>query len=227
MGASKNPFIGMSGIGMSGEEELFEETQAYSAVRADSEKRSDDANRPRKEVLRDALMQQSITGGTPLQQKALAAVCALSPHQNFSVDYTAPLLTLHGASTLTLNTPVRLQALLASLATVTTASTPPATRISLGNSQLDLQTRTLHAPLLSPLELTEKECAILCSLQHAFPAAVSRDALLEKVWQYHASTTTHTVETHLYRLRQKLENHGVTDFLIVTEAEGYKMAHSI
>jgi hypothetical protein len=49
-GASKNPFIGMSG-----EKENFSETQAYSSVRADSDKFSDAVNRPRKEVFRDAL----------------------------------------------------------------------------------------------------------------------------------------------------------------------------
>ena len=49
-GASKNPFIGMSG-----EKENFSETQAYVLVRAASDKFSDAANRPRKEVFRDAL----------------------------------------------------------------------------------------------------------------------------------------------------------------------------
>jgi hypothetical protein len=50
LGASKNPFIGMGG-----EKENFSETQAYVPVRAASEKFSDAANRPRKEVFRTAL----------------------------------------------------------------------------------------------------------------------------------------------------------------------------
>jgi pimeloyl-ACP methyl ester carboxylesterase len=61
LSTSSNPFIGMSG-----EKEFFEETQAYSSVRADSEKKSDDANRPRKEVNRRALLYDGGSHALPL-----------------------------------------------------------------------------------------------------------------------------------------------------------------
>ena len=55
------------------------------------------------------------------------------------------------------------------------------------------------------LRLTEKETAILRYLYRAAPSVVRRDVLLREVWGYNANVTTHTLETHIYRLRQKIE----------------------
>ncbi|MDB5559368.1 MAG: DNA-binding response regulator, partial [Enterovirga sp.] len=57
----------------------------------------------------------------------------------------------------------------------------------------------------SKLKLTEKETAILRVLYRADQKVVSRDILLQEVWGYNAAVTTHTLETHVYRLRQKIE----------------------
>jgi DNA-binding response OmpR family regulator len=162
-----------------------------------------------------------MTGCTPVQKKALSEVLSLCPQQNFTVACTASDITLTGETAITLKTPVRLGVLLQAITAIQTAAQGIATAIVIHNSTLAPLSRTLTFPDLPPLDLTEKECAILCSLQQAFPAAVTKETLLESVWQYHPSTTTHTVETHVYRLRQKLENHGVSDFSIVTAAEGY------
>ena len=157
-----------------------------------------------------------------MQKKALNEVLSLCPQQNFTVTYSPTDITLTGeTTTMMVKTPVRLGVLLQAIAAIQTAPQSTATAIVIHNSTLAPLSRTLTFPDLPPLDLTEKECAILCSLQQAFPAAVTKETLLESVWQYHPSTTTHTVETHVYRLRQKLENHGVTDFSIVTAAEGY------
>ena len=73
------------------------------------------------------------------------------------------------------------------------------------------------------LRLTEKETAILRYLYRAGQAVVSRDILLKEVWGYNANVTTHTLETHIYRLRQKVEVDPAKAVLLVTEAGGYKL----
>jgi DNA-binding response OmpR family regulator len=75
----------------------------------------------------------------------------------------------------------------------------------------------------SKLKLTEKETAILRYLYRAGQKVVSRDALLSEVWGYNANVTTHTLETHIYRLRQKIENNPSSARLLVTEPGGYKL----
>ena len=75
----------------------------------------------------------------------------------------------------------------------------------------------------SKLRLTEKETAILRYLYRAGEAVVSRDVLLKEVWGYNAAVTTHTLETHIYRLRQKIEVDPTRALLLVTEAGGYKL----
>ena len=75
----------------------------------------------------------------------------------------------------------------------------------------------------SKLRLTEKETAILRYLYRAGQAVVSRDVLLKEVWGYNAAVTTHTLETHIYRLRQKIESDPAHAVLLITEAGGYKL----
>jgi hypothetical protein len=69
----------------------------------------------------------------------------------------------------------------------------------------------------SKLKLTEKETAILRYLYRAGAKVVSRDVLLAEVWGYNANVTTHTLETHIYRLRQKIETNPSTARILVTE----------
>lgn len=75
----------------------------------------------------------------------------------------------------------------------------------------------------SRLRLTEKETAILRFLYRAGQNVVTRDILLREVWGYNAQVTTHTLETHIYRLRQKIEDDPANAKLLVTEAGGYKL----
>ncbi len=75
----------------------------------------------------------------------------------------------------------------------------------------------------SKLRLTEKETAILRFLYRAGQRVVTRDVLLQEVWGYNANVTTHTLETHIYRLRQKIEKDPSAAQLLVTEAGGYKL----
>lgn len=74
------------------------------------------------------------------------------------------------------------------------------------------------------LRLTDKEANILKYLYRAGDKAVSREVLLAEVWGYNAGVTTHTLETHVYRLRQKIELDPANARLLVTEAGGYRLA---
>ena len=73
------------------------------------------------------------------------------------------------------------------------------------------------------VRLTEKETSILKYLYRAGEKIVSRETLLHEVWGYNAGVTTHTLETHIYRLRQKIEKDPSHAELLVTETGGYKL----
>lgn len=73
------------------------------------------------------------------------------------------------------------------------------------------------------IELTEKEAGILKYLYRESGKAVNRDELLTEVWGYHSAVTTHTIETHIYRLRKKIEADPADAKLVVTEAGGYRL----
>jgi DNA-binding response OmpR family regulator len=73
------------------------------------------------------------------------------------------------------------------------------------------------------VRLTEKETSILKYLYRAGEKVVTRDVLLHEVWGYNAGVTTHTLETHIYRLRQKIEKDPSRAELLVTELGGYKL----
>ncbi|APF36033.1 response regulator transcription factor [Chelatococcus daeguensis] len=75
----------------------------------------------------------------------------------------------------------------------------------------------------SKLKLTEKETAILRFLYRAGQKVVTREVLLAEVWGYNANVTTHTLETHIYRLRQKIEQDPSNARILVTEQGGYKL----
>ena len=73
------------------------------------------------------------------------------------------------------------------------------------------------------IRLTEKEAAILKFLYRAGTHPVARQVLLNEVWGYNAAVTTHTLETHIYRLRQKIEPDPANARLLVTEGGGYRL----
>ena len=73
------------------------------------------------------------------------------------------------------------------------------------------------------VRLTEKETSILKYLYRAGAKAVSREELLTEVWGYNAGVTTHTLETHIYRLRQKIEPEPGQARLLLTDAGGYRL----
>jgi len=73
------------------------------------------------------------------------------------------------------------------------------------------------------VRLTEKETAILKYLYRAGDKTIGRDVLLNEVWGYNSGVTTHTLETHVYRLRQKIERDPGKAEILVTEPGGYRL----
>jgi DNA-binding response OmpR family regulator len=74
------------------------------------------------------------------------------------------------------------------------------------------------------VRLTDKETNILKYLYRAGAKVISREELLTEVWGYNAGVTTHTLETHVYRLRQKIEPDPTGPKILITEAGGYRLA---
>jgi len=73
------------------------------------------------------------------------------------------------------------------------------------------------------IRLTEKETNILKYLYRAEGRPIAREELLDKVWGYHREANTHTLETHVYRLRQKIEPDPQRARILVTESGGYRL----
>ncbi|MDB5374620.1 MAG: DNA-binding response regulator [Belnapia sp.] len=85
--------------------------------------------------------------------------------------------------------------------------------------------RLLHdAARNRKVRLTDKECTILKFLYRADGKAVAREVLLNEIWGYSSAVSTHTLETHIYRLRQKIEPDPTHARLLLTETGGYKLA---
>ena len=74
------------------------------------------------------------------------------------------------------------------------------------------------------IRLTEKETSILKFLYRAGGKPVTRDILLDEVWGYNSGVTTHTLETHVYRLRQKIEPDPSSASILLTESGGYRLS---
>ena len=83
--------------------------------------------------------------------------------------------------------------------------------------------KLLTDPRGRKVRLTEKETNILKYLYRAGGKPVSREELLTEVWGYNAGVTTHTLETHVYRLRQKIEPEPASAQILLTEAGGYRL----
>jgi DNA-binding response OmpR family regulator len=83
--------------------------------------------------------------------------------------------------------------------------------------------KLLLNPNGSKVRLTEKETSILRHLYRAGQRSVPRQTLLQEVWGYNPEVTTHTLETHIYRLRQKMEKDSVVPAILITEAGGYRL----
>lgn len=91
-------------------------------------------------------------------------------------------------------------------------------------SDFELQVRERKLTNLKNQEthrLTGKECEILAFFYKRKGEEISKDDLLKNIWSYHPDVATHTLETHIYRLRQKLEENPTTPQLLLNCKDGY------
>jgi DNA-binding response OmpR family regulator len=129
-------------------------------------------------------------------------------------------LAAHGAGEHTLTCPFGPQSLIQRLTMLGSTHT---VRLNAGWS-LNLQARMLTHPDAAALLLTEKECALLKHLAASHPTPIAREDLLEQVWGMAGDIDTHTLETHIYRLRAKLEPLTPPPCDIVTRDSAYMLA---
>ncbi len=85
------------------------------------------------------------------------------------------------------------------------------------------QDKVITDPAGADIPLTDKEVEILIFLARHHRRAVGRDELLRHVWRYQQGVDTHTLETHIYRLRQKLGDAAENAQLLLTEEGGYRL----
>jgi DNA-binding response OmpR family regulator len=95
--------------------------------------------------------------------------------------------------------------------------------LTIGPYRLSLATRTLSHEDGTSQKLTDKEAEFLHFMHRARGEIVPREVLLAEIWGYNARVTTHTLETHIYRLRQKIERDPAHAGLLITEAGGYRL----
>jgi len=84
--------------------------------------------------------------------------------------------------------------------------------------------KILFSPMGSKIHLTEKETLMLKLLYGASGKAISREKLMDEVWGSDSDAASRTLDTHIYRLRQKIEKEPSRPQLLVTEDGGYKLA---
>ena len=119
--------------------------------------------------------------------------------------------------------PIRIGALIGRLRSLAETGTQVA--IAIGPYHFDSAAKRLSLPARGEVvHLTEKETEILRALARAGTTAVPREQLLSEVWRYNPEVTTHTLETHIYRLRQKMETDAAPGPFLLTEAGGYRLA---
>lgn len=119
--------------------------------------------------------------------------------------------------------PVRLPELVARLRALLAAyEASPEAEIALGGFAFHPAAKLMRRADGARIRLTEKEAAILLYLHRAGERPVPREELLGEVWGYSSAVTTHTLETHIYRLRRKIEGGG-GERILLTDEGGYRL----
>lgn len=159
--------------------------------------------------------------GQPSDTVLAQAGCALPIVALTSADDSRPPAGAGGQVSL-LRKPLRVEALLAGVRAGLAAG---AGALAIGPCRLFASSRTLVGARGEPVRLTDKETQILARLAAAIGRVVPRETLLAEVWGYGAAVATHTIETHVYRLRRKLARATADGAgLILAEGGGYRLA---
>lgn len=169
-------------------------------------------------VARSLRAMLELAGHTPCPAEAAELVIRDDIHPLHSSAATViPQLTLGGDRVDALPCPLRIDVLLQTIARASAPALPLA-----GGWSLDMAARLLRHAVRTPQALTEKECALLASLASA-QAPMPREQLLCRVWGVAAQVETHTLETHIYRLRTKLNGLSPSPGDLVTEGGSYRL----
>ncbi len=120
--------------------------------------------------------------------------------------------------------PLRLQDLLAEIEAVVQKANSPEIWQLAGVCELHIrQKQLLHVPSGKTADVTDKEMQLLQALLEAGDAVISREAMLKELWGYDETVDTHTLETHIYRLRSKIKDITGSDGMIEAVGGGYKL----
>ncbi|WP_158596174.1 response regulator transcription factor [Oleomonas cavernae] len=150
-----------------------------------------------------------------------AAGCTLPIVALTAADDSRPPAGAGGQVSL-LRKPLRIEAVLAGVQAGLAAG---AGALAIGPCRLFASSRMLVGAAGEPVRLTDKETQILARLAAAIGRVVPREILLAEVWGYGAAVATHTIETHVYRLRRKLAKATADGAgLILAEGGGYRLA---
>ncbi len=129
----------------------------------------------------------------------------------------------NSASVRHLPPPVKASALIAILQNAHRSESNAPSILKIGNHTLDVRESLWISTGKESVRLTEKEVAILSYLARLKGSTISREDLLSCVWDYAQTVETHTLETHIYRLRQKIEDDPSNPKIILTMDDGYKL----
>lgn len=158
-------------------------------------------------------------------------VSADNLHQMRAAGFAGPIIGLGGGTVLkeelsaSHDRPIRFSTLAASLrGAVHEHERSDEARFRIGPYEFQPAERVLMADGREPVRLTDKESGILRYLHRAVGRPVPREELLGEVWGYNSGVTTHTLETHIYRLRQKMEPTPEDARLLITSEGGYRLA---
>ena len=119
--------------------------------------------------------------------------------------------------------PLRFAGLMAMIRAKIAPTAAAAAGATLGDHLFCETTQTLMGPDGVRRLLTEKETAILARLARARGGVVARDVLLREIWGYSPAVDTHTLETHIHRLRRKLEDASGRPKLLLSAPSGYRL----
>lgn len=122
------------------------------------------------------------------------------------------------------NAPVRAAVLIDKLRRLLRTGRKMPDHVRIGGCVLDTAHNLWHTGQGdAPIRLTEKETDLIWYLKEK-GAPVSRAELLTQIWGYADDTETHTIETHIYRLRQKIEADPSAPKILMTDEQGYTLA---
>ncbi|NBX66474.1 MAG: winged helix family transcriptional regulator [Proteobacteria bacterium] len=165
----------------------------------------------------------NLTLPEPQEQALVALIC---PSGQLEDAAGLPAVSLGGVAETAhvLPLPARLHDIFDALETIAQETTNLSGPRAHGGWVLDYGRLTLRDPDGQAISLTDTEARLLAMLFDAGGVELDKEALLQRVWGYRPGLDTHTLETHIYRLRQKIEPNPTSPRFLMTTEAGYRLA---